>query len=193
MKAPRIVLIAAAVVALHWPHAQAQVFNTKSYQLLVHGTSSLHDWESRVEKAEFSGSFKLENDVLIDVKNVVVNIPVKSIKSTKGKMMDNKTWDAFNHEKNPSITFVMTDHTINTQKRTIDVSGNLTMAGVTKPIEFALAYKILSDGDVQFTSTKTINMTHFKMEPPTAMMGTIKVGSDIRISLQLVINNTETL
>ena len=42
------------------------------------------------------------------IQSLVVRVPVKSIKSGKG-LMDSKTYDAFDSEKNPLITFQLTD------------------------------------------------------------------------------------
>ena len=189
----KTLFLAASLITLQLACAQAQSFNIESYKLTVSGTSSLHDWESAVEKVDCTGSFKLTNNELTDISNVVVKIPVKAIKSTKGKMMDNKTWEAFNSEKNPFITFVMRERNIDPSKATLRVSGDLTMAGVTQKVEFDFMYKILPDGDLQLTLSKTIDMTDFRMEAPTAMMGTIKVGPEVTINVQLIINEAQTL
>jgi polyisoprenoid-binding protein YceI len=188
MKAIRILLITASVLALQISQLSAQSFNVESYTLTVKGSSSLHDWESSVEKIECKGSFALANNGLADISDVVVKIPVKSIKSTKGKMMDNKTYEAFNAEKNPTITFVMQYKKIHTANGLLDVSGTLTMAGITKPIELTLIYKVLPTGKLQITGSKKLAMTDFKMEPPTAMMGTIKVGDQIEVAIDMILN-----
>jgi polyisoprenoid-binding protein YceI len=192
MKATKIILITAWVLALHLNSALAQTFNVKTYKATVKGTSSLHDWESSVEQLEAKGSISISNNTLADVRDVTVKIPVRSIKSPKGKMMDNKTWEAFNSEKNPNIVFTLTGRKINVARNSMDASGTLTMAGVTKPIELVLSYKILPGGEVQFTGSKQLVMTDFKMEPPTAMMGTIKVGNEVVVAFEIVLiaNNT---
>ena len=189
----KILFLAASLLALQFVCAQAQSFNIESYKLTVSGTSSLHDWESAVEKVDCTGSFKLTNNELTDISNVVVKIPVKAIKSTKGKMMDNKTWEAFGPEKNPFITFVMRGRIIEPSKATLQVFGDLTMAGVTQRVDFDLTYKILPDGDLQLTGSKKIDMTDFRMDTPTAMMGTIKVGPEVTINVNLIINEAQTL
>lgn len=188
MKATKILLIAAWVFAVQFTNnVLAQTFTVKTYKVTVNGTSSLHEWESSVEKLEAKGSFVVTNNILTDVKDVVVNIPVTSIKSSKGRMMDNKTYDAFNHEKNPTIKFTLTGKNINDANSTLNVTGNLTMAGVTKPIDINLNYKLLPGGELQVTGSRKLNMTEFKMDPPTAMMGAIQVGDEVTVKVDLIL------
>jgi polyisoprenoid-binding protein YceI len=194
MKAIRVLLITVWAIALQFNTVEAQVFSVKSYKLTVSGTSSLHDWESTVDNLEVKGAFTADKGALTDVRDVVVKIPVKAIKSTKGKIMDNKTWEAFDYEKNPTITFVLTSKTINASKNTLTVSGKLSMAGVTHNIDLDLAYKLLPGGNLQVTGSRRLTMSDYKMEPPTAMMGAIKVGDEIVVTFDLTLtHNNSTL
>jgi polyisoprenoid-binding protein YceI len=193
MKPIKFLLIAVSVLAIQFQAVRAQVFSVKSYKVTVKGTSSLHDWESTVDKLEAKGSFTITNNALSDIRDVVVKIPVKAIKSPKGKMMDNKTWEAFNYEKNPTIVFALTDKKINAAETSLVANGTLTMAGVTKQVELDLIYKVLAGGDLQISGTHRLLMSDFKMEPPTAMMGTIKVGDEVVVNLEIILlsaNNT---
>jgi Uncharacterized conserved protein len=193
MKTLQLLTITVLVLLIQVNYLAAQSFTTKVNKASVTGTSSLHDWESTIEKLECSGSYSLANSTLADVKGVVVKIPVTSLKSTKGKMMDNKTYDAFKHEKNPYIIFTLNTQKIHQANSTIDVQGNLSMAGTTKPVSFTLSYKLLPNGALQVTGSKKLTMTDFKMEPPTAMMGTIKVGNDVVVNFDLTLTSNNTL
>jgi polyisoprenoid-binding protein YceI len=117
------------------------------------------------------------------VKTLVVNIPVKSIKS-KEKLMDTKTYEAFNAEKHPNITFKMTELQslqINGADVTVAVAGNLTMNGTTKKVTLKSSGKALKSGVYQFKGAVALKMTDFNMKPPTAMMGMMKVGDGITL------------
>lgn len=191
MKATKVLLLITVwALALQLHYAEAQTLSVKTYKLTVAGTSSLHEWESNVERLEAQGSFVLTNSTLTDIKDVAVKIPVTAIKSTKGKMMDNKTYEAFKHEKNPHIVFKMTGRTINAASQSLDVTGNLTMAGVTKAIDLNLTYKVLTGGEIQVSGSKKLVMSQFKMDPPTAMMGTIKVGDEVTVTFDLVLTQS---
>ena len=182
-------MIAASLLLLH-TKTYSQLFTLKNYKVTVQGTSSLHEWESEVEKTDIKGSYTADKGTLVDLNNAVVRIPVTSIKSTKGKMMDNKTYEAFDFEKNPNIIFTVTSSRVGA--KTIDFKGTLAMAGAVRPIEVRGAWKLLGNGDLQVTGSHKLKMTDFKMEPPTAMMGTVKVGDEVTVTFDIVLTNTKT-
>lgn len=80
-------LIFIALIAPWGDGLQAQsIVKVQTNKLVVQGSSSLHDWESEITKAEWKGSFVIKENSLVAINNVVVKIPVESIKSTKGKI-----------------------------------------------------------------------------------------------------------
>lgn len=168
---------------------QAQnTYKVKAIKTTISGTSSLHDWTSESTQGEVTAALELQDKTLRQLKSLQVKIPVASIKSTKGKMMDSKTYEAFKSDKNPNIIYKLSSIKLSGQDNlTLEASGQLTMAGVTKPIELSVRGKILPGGDIQFTGSKKLNMKDFSMEPPTAMMGTIRVGEEVTVAFDLTL------
>jgi polyisoprenoid-binding protein YceI len=68
---------------------------------------------------------------------------------------------------------------------TVHLTGNLTIAGVTKPVKFKSEYQV-KGSDVHFTGSYSFKMTDFGIDPPTAVMGTIKTGDEIVVRFDLV-------
>lgn len=161
-------------------------YQVKEGKLSIKGTSSLHDWESTVSGFEWSGDLVLADHKLTQLSNISVVIPVENIKSEHGRIMDNKTYDAFDSKKNPNITFKVPNQQI-TGQGTVDVKGSLTMAGATKPWTLRITYKALAGGDLQVTGSSAIKMTEFGMDPPTALMGTVKVADNVTVEFNLVL------
>jgi polyisoprenoid-binding protein YceI len=192
MKARQLLILIASMLLLQAGSINAQSFKVKTFKMTVNGTSSMHDWESQVEKLDVQGSYKVEANALVDIKSAVVKIPVKSIKSPKGKIMDNKTYEAFNSDKYPTIVFTLSSKKLNGSNLTAEVKGTLAMAGTTKQIDLLITYKVLTNGDLQIVGSKKIKMTEFNMEPPTAMMGAIKVGDEVIINFDIVLSNSLT-
>lgn len=164
-------------------------YSLKTAKMTVDGTSSLHDWTSDVTKVEWVGSFLVSENKVKEVKNVQVKIAVTSIQSTKGKIMDNKTYEAFKYEKNPTIIYKL--NTISITDAVLKANGTLTMAGTTKAIEMSVTAKVLANGNIQLTGSQKLNMRDYKMEPPTAMMGTIKVGEMVTVKFDLTLTPTK--
>ena len=165
-------------------NAQTLKINAQSSTMTILGTTNVHNFQSKV--TQMSGDLVISGK---KVQSLKVDVPVKSIKSNE-KLMDTKTYEAFNAEKNPTITFQLIDAVI--QKATaedIDVTltGNLTMAGVTKKVSFNTTGKALKPGTFQFTGSVALKMTDFKMKPPTAMLGMMKVGDAITLKFSIVL------
>ncbi|MEO8147734.1 MAG: YceI family protein [Bacteroidia bacterium] len=168
-------------------------YSVKSVKATVNGTSNLHDWESEITKIECKGTFQSVNNTLKTIKNVFVKIAVEGIKSKEGKIMDNKTYDAFNADKNPFITYIFSSAQVKTDAMrsvTIEASGNLTMAGTTKLVSITAKGKVLANGDLQLSGSKKLKMTEYKMKPPSAVLGTIKVGDEITVNFELVLTKS---
>jgi len=162
----------------------------------VSGTSSLHSWESEVTQIKWKGSFLLAGNKLKAIKNGEIKILVKGIKSKEGKIMDNKTYEAFDSDKNPYIiyTFNSADIKIDAlQNATASTEGKLSMAGITKAINLTGKGKMLANGDLQLTVSRKLKMTDFKMEPPRAVLGTIKVGDEITVKFDIVLTRNKAL
>ena len=167
-------------------------FSAKSAKGLIKGTSNLHDWEMDINKMECKGSIQSKDNTIQAIKNVEVKIRVENIKSEEGKIMDEKTYKAFHADKNPMITYTFSNADVKYDGAgafTITAAGSLSMAGTTKPVSITAKGKVLANGDLQISVSKKIKMTEFKMEPPTALMGTIKVGDEVSVSFDLVLSH----
>jgi polyisoprenoid-binding protein YceI len=146
--------------------------------MTIEGTTNVHNFESKVTVAS--------GELLINAKqpqSLTIEIPVKGIKS-KEKLMDTKTYEAFNVDKNPNIIFKSTE--VNSLKVdgsniNVTVTGNLTISGFTKKVSLTAVGKIVKPGVYEFSGTIPVKMTDYKMKPPTAMLGMMKVGDDIKL------------
>lgn len=169
-------------------NGQAQNYKLDPNQstITILGTSNLHNWESKASK--INGAFTLTASK--DVQSLVIKIPVKSIKSGKSPM-DNITYETFDAEKNPLITFQLADAlspVLDANKEVhVTLIGNLTMAGVTRKISFKAVGKSITKGVYKFSASVPLKMSDFKMKPPTAMFGAMKVGDGVTLKLDITI------
>ncbi|PAU94725.1 hypothetical protein CK503_04420 [Aliifodinibius salipaludis] len=175
-----------------------------SYKILekstiqVEGTSTLHDWTSDVEK--FSSYIKfnaaaLEGDTLNNpVESLSLTIPVKSIESGKGGM-NRRTYDALKSDDFPNIMFQMnkaelvsSDSSLTSMK--LNVEGSLTIAGTSNNITLPVTGTKQDDGSFKFTGEYEINMKDYKVDPPSAMLGTIKAGEMVTIPFEIYVGKS---
>ena len=64
-------------------------------------------------------------------------------------------------------------------------SGYLTIAGTKKLIDLTFDAKVTGD-KITLTGDHQTKMTDFKVDPPTAMFGTITTGDEVNIKFQTV-------
>lgn len=174
---------------LSFAYGQAN-YRIGNFYLAVKGTSNLHDWESPAKEVRANSSMTLVNGVLKSIQSLYVEIPVKTIKSPKGSIMDNKTYDALNANTYPNITYKLEKVTGMNQtgnKCNINTSGYLTIAGTTNRIDMYVQGTIGADGSVTFSGSKKMKMTDYKVKPPTALLGSLTTGDDIEIVFQITL------
>ncbi len=151
-------------------------------KLTVSGTSSLHPWEIELQEMNCNADIDVnENQVVFN--GLIFEAEAESLKSEHGRMMDNKTYNALKSDDYPMIVFTLKEtKTITlTNGRFEDVlKGELYMAGFRKIIDLKISGSI-ENGLLSLNGEKSLMMTDFKMDPPTALMGTIKTGNEVVI------------
>lgn len=168
---------------LNIAEAQQTLQASEVSEIIVSGTSTLHDWEANAEEIQSNGQFTISDNQIENIQSLEVKVPVESLKSGK-RGMDKNMYEALKSEDHPSIVFQLKNvKPLSAGK--ISASGNLTIAGTSKSVELEGSYDILSSNKVMIKGSTSFNMTKFDVEPPTAMLGTIKTGDEITISYQI--------
>ncbi|MCO6493339.1 MAG: YceI family protein [Phaeodactylibacter sp.] len=185
MNAKRLFLIALSITLACLPVLSQDGYATKAFKMSVSGTSSLHDWESEATKVSADASLDLSGAQLEGINSLKVTVAAKGIVSPKGKIMDNKTYDALKADKYPNITFRLDKATVNGSA--VQATGKLTIAGKTQTVSLNATSRMDSAGNITFSGSKAIKMTDYGMDPPTALMGTIKTGDEVTIKYELTL------
>ena len=158
----------------------------------ISGTSTLSDWV--VKSQQVSGEMmvappakKADRNAVPagTIKNAKVILEVAGIKSEKGETMDNKMYVALKEENHPQIAFVLTRPVeLVTVPATISAAGEVTLAGVTRPMTFDLKLTH-EEGVFHLQGSRPLKLSDFEIEPPSAMFGQIVAGNDIVVELNL--------
>jgi polyisoprenoid-binding protein YceI len=158
--------------------------------MVIKGTSNLHDWESNVKEVRASGAITADASGLKSIQSLYVEIPVKTIKSSKGSIMDNKTYDALKANKHQNITYKLEKVTgMNNKAGTYDINtvGTLNIAGASNKVDMYVRGKMDSSGGITFSGSRKIKMTDYKIKPPTALLGTMTTGDEVEIVFQVTL------
>jgi polyisoprenoid-binding protein YceI len=163
----------------------------RNSKIEVNGTSNLHDWETKVTKAEGDLSVKVdEKNNIISYNSVNVNFYSNSF-SSGSSGMDSKTTQALKSDKFPVINFNSREisglSSVN-GKRQLHAKGKLTIDGVSRQIEINVIQSEIGPGVVCFEGKQELNMTDFGIVPPVALFGTVKSGNKVSIIFKVYFN-----
>lgn len=162
------------------------VYQSEAFDIRLNGTSNLHDWEMKAVKGTSEASFLVDAaGKVISISKLSFTLPAKNLKS--GHMaMDKNTYKALNTDNNPNISFVGSSTAITStggNNYQISSLGEMTIAGTTKQTELVATGKYNPAGkSFTITGVKKMKMTDYNVQPPKALMGTIRTGDDISIS-----------
>ena len=154
----------------------------------VLGTSNVHDWTMIGTAIDSKGIFKLSAEKgLIELTDLSFSIDVKSLKSEHSSM-DSRTYKAIKADQYPKVFYKLISATVSPISKTkflIKTKGDLTIAGVTQTITMDVD-AVLLDNSIVCTGTQKIKLTDFKINPPSFMLGAMKVYDDLTIQFNLI-------
>jgi len=164
---------------------------TANADIKVLGTSNLHKWSMEDKDVACSAKFKYIAGKTIPVALLAFtfSFPIHSLKSGESGM-DSKAYGAMKAKTGGDIVFAASASTITpdvTNQFSVKSSGNLTIAGVSKPVVLTAACSIKADGSITCTGTNTLLMTDYQIKPPTYMMGALKTGNALTIDFTMVV------
>lgn len=162
------------------------VLDGTSVNLKVSGTSNVHDWTMTSTGVESVGAFKISNGELIGLSNFSFSVLAKSLKSGKSSM-DTRTYKSIKADKFYKISYQLKAATVTKkgEKYNIATVGNLTIAGVTQSISMLVVATINSNKSITCRGTEKLKLTDYQIDPPSFMLGAMKVGNDLVIQFDL--------
>jgi polyisoprenoid-binding protein YceI len=187
MKPLESALLLAATLISAGVSAQGEYVLSKGYVVTIHGTSNLHNWDETVGTVTGKSTVKANKDGSFDLKAVNIRMEVHSIKSDEGTTMNNNTYKALKADVNPEITFSLTapinSFTL-TATTVISAKGNMTIAGVTKPVTMQVKVLMPEKGVIEIEGSEPLRMTDYGVKPPVALLGALRTGNEITIKFK---------
>lgn len=162
------------------------------FDLKINGTSNVHDWVSTANEITGTADISFSESGEIKIEACKITIPVNSIKSTKGSIMDKKTRKALKSKDFPNIEYslkIFNDIVSNGKEFTASTVGKLKIAGASKWVDMEVKGKMLDNQSIEISGSKALKMTDFGIDPPTALMGTMTTGNDITIEFKVELNS----
>lgn len=173
-------------------HAQVtyKLNASKDNLVKVSGKSNVHDWtmiaENPVCEASFT-AFTAEENVPKSLASLNFSVNAKSLKS-ESESMNNRTYKAIKADTYPQITFKLREATVTPlqkNKFSVNATGTLTIAGVSKVITLQVNGEVKSDNTMVCSGQEKIKLTDYGIQPPSFMLGAMKVGNELNIAFTL--------
>lgn len=146
------------------------------------GTAGPIPYQCRIEQA----------DVRTQAGEVVlsVSIPVEQIDCGR-KAMNRDMRLALKADLHPAIHYAMTSYRVRDgDPLRIEASGELTVAGRSRPIRIEASGERLPDRTLRIRGSHAIDMTWFGVDPPKPMMGLIHVDPNMLLQVDVKVQQT---
>lgn len=156
---------------------QVYEISTVEQSFKVLGTSTLHDWHMESSSAE--GQFNLVlTDGLPSFTASKISFIAETLKSGK-RGMDKNAYKALKTDEYPNIEFTLSECSMESATKGL-ATGRLIIAGFTRDVTFKIEVEKSSSAFIIKGSTDFL-LTDFQIDPPKALMGTIKTGNAVTI------------
>ncbi len=188
MKKQYLIILIALIFGLQPGIAQESFrLDERNSEIIVEGTSSVHDWEMTATKMNASIKLAIQDNQIKDIVNVDFSMPTEKLESDNS-IMNKKSWDALRSKKHESIRFDLNTVTgFSTNGRTFSgtASGSLVIAGKSRQVTIPFTGNIKTGNTITVTGQEKINMKDFNVSPPTAMLGTLKTGEEVTVKFNM--------
>lgn len=166
--------------------AQDLKLNTTDSKVTVDGTSNVHDWT--VEAKAMNGKINAQLESALKINQLTFTVEVEQLKSGKSGM-DKNTYKALNSTKFKTIDFKMTRvqkiTKISDNNYQLELTGDLTISGKTKSVVINSTVQV-QGSKLVLNGKYKLNMIHYGVEPPKALMGTIKTGEEVTVNFKVM-------
>lgn len=177
-----------------WAQSDYTISESKSNDMKLSGTSSLHDWDMNAHdftgKAQFD--FKKGDDqILIGLNSLTFSLPVTNLKSDK-KGLDRNAYEALKTDKYKNITYTLLSAKVSPEKDRkflLKTTGNLTISGITREVTMDVYCVVNKDATINCSGTEALKMSDYKVEPPSFLFGAMKTGDAIKLDFNIVYAN----
>jgi len=167
----------------------------KDATIKVLGSSNVHDWTMTSATMESHGEFKFDDGTLHSLTSFSLSVDAKSLKS-EHESMDNRTYKTIKADQFPKITYKLNSAVITLlqkNKYQIKATGDLTIAGTTQTIVLNVTAVVNADNTITCTGSQKIKLTDYKIQPPSFMLGAMKVADDLTIQYNLQYKNNQLI
>jgi len=185
-----IVVAALAGAGFAQSTSSAPKLPNKNYQITIDGTASMvGKWAcggDAIVEAKPTQSAEPVPGLAAGVQTVVVTTSVPAI-DCGDSTMNKHLQKALKENQFPEIRYQALKYTLVDNGTAVQTSGELTIAGVTKPIALGAKLVPLPDGGARVVGNVDINMRDYGVKPPSLFLGALKVADVVSVQFNTVV------
>ncbi len=187
-----IALLLAATAAQARAQESVKLQLEPGTELSISGTSTVHGFTCKTSRIDATlvvdpGYTRDLTKVARPIVSVRVEIPAKSLDCGNGKMNSNM-YGTLKVDKNPTIVYTLSGYDLANATAagfSAVTTGTLMIAGKEKTIVMTVKADRIEDTKATAKGEQSILLTDFGIKPPAFMLGTLKVGNEIKIKFNL--------
>lgn len=158
-------------------------------QITIDGDSNVRSWDADVKSVSAElvltniEDITLENLTAESFKSMTITMPVESIDSGSRSLTRNIK-NYLKEDDHPNITFTLnrvTDIQIENDSAIITAEGVINAAGKDHTVTMNVNASMNPDGSINFNGEQELLMTSFDIDPPTAVMGTVRARDEFKV------------
>lgn len=161
-------------------------------ELTISGTSTMKSFTCKTSKLDATlvvdrGYTKDLTKIARPIVSVRVEIPAKSLECGN-KTMNNHMYKALKTDNNPTIVYTMSGYDLlngTASGFAVKTTGALTIAGKEKTVVMDVKAERVDESKATAKGEQSILLTDYGIKPPSLMLGTMKVGNEIKIRFNL--------
>jgi polyisoprenoid-binding protein YceI len=184
-------MAAATVVGAQSPSAVRLRLEPGS-EVSIAGTSNVHDFSCKTNRINAyidvdPGYAKDLTKLTRPIVSVQVNIAVRSLSCGK-KQMDENMYKTLKADQNQLIKYTLSGYDLVDPSSTAfaaKTKGTLMIMGKEKVVEIKVDAARLAEGRATAQGEETLLMSDFGIKPPSFMLGTLRVGNEIKVKFNL--------
>jgi polyisoprenoid-binding protein YceI len=171
--------------------ANYKLSSGKNVSITVLGLSNVHDWTMTSTIMESQCDFKFDGGNLHSIPSLTFSLAANSLKSDH-ESMDKRTYKTLKADQYPRINYKLTSSVVTSDQKnkySIKTIGDLTIAGSSQTINMIVTAVVNPDNTITCTGSQKIKLTDYKIDPPSFLLGAMKVKNDLTIQFNLVYTN----
>lgn len=151
----------------------------------VLGSSNVRSWSCTSTQLAGTMEAELDGQRLTSVDGVRVSIPVQALNCGNGQLTS-KVRELLANGNNNLIRFTLTNAEL--AQNQVRTTGTLNIAGVSRSTRINATAAAADNGRIRLTGEVALKMSDFGIDPPTAMLGTLRSDDDVTVRFNVTVH-----